>query len=204
MRVLLRLLTLFSVLCLTSCSENIIPLSRLAPDAVILAFGDSLTYGTGVNEDKSYPAVLSERTGREVINAGNPGELSKDGVTRLPEMLDEYQPSLVVLCHGGNDILRRKPSSETEQNIRRMIEQSRLAGAEVIVLAVPEFGLLAKPAEYYSLLPDTLQIPVEMEIITTLQKSSSDKSDSVHFNESGYNKMAQAVINLLRRHGALN
>jgi len=74
------------------------------PDATILCFGDSLTHGNGADPDEAYPAVLAELIGRTVINGGVPGEVTAAGVARLPGLLDEYHPALVVLLHAAGAV----------------------------------------------------------------------------------------------------
>lgn len=91
---------------LTACSSQP-KLSFLANDAVIVAFGNSLTFGTGAEPKENYPAVLEKMIGRRVVNAGVPGEVTGDGLLRLPEVLEREKPALLLLCHGGNDQLRR-------------------------------------------------------------------------------------------------
>ena len=116
---------------------------KIAPldqDSVILAFGDSLTRGTGAAKEQSYPAVLGQMLGHNIINLGIPGEVTSRGLERLPAVLDEYNPSLVLLCHGGNDFLRRHNQDETIRNLRSMIGLIREKGADVILIGVPKLG----------------------------------------------------------------
>ncbi len=117
---LVTLLIVVAVVLLTACSKTA-QLPLLASDATILAFGDSLTAGTGAGDAESYPAVLSSLTGRKVINAGVPGEVSASGVQRLPKLLDRERPALLILCHGGNDMLGHADHQLIADNLRSMI-----------------------------------------------------------------------------------
>ena len=78
------LAALWLSLALAGCGEKTPGLPRLAPSDVVVAFGDSLTYGTGAAESESYPAVLGQLTGRTIVRAGVPGEVTAQGLARLP------------------------------------------------------------------------------------------------------------------------
>jgi len=87
---------------------------------LILAFGDSLTYGFGTArpERESYPARLEALTGQPVVNAGVNGETSAEGLRRIDRLLERHRPGLTLLCLGGNDILRGLPRDRLKQNLR--------------------------------------------------------------------------------------
>jgi len=178
-------------------------LDALAPDAVILAFGNSLTFGTGARPAQSYPAVLAELTGRDVINAGAPGEVSKTGLKRLPRLVERHEPDLVVICHGGNDLLRRLGDEQLEQNLRDMVMMLREGDIAVVMLGVPEPGLFLSSADVYEEVADDLDVPLEDDIVPDLLGDNQFKSDQIHPNAKGYRRMAEAVHQLLVDSGAL-
>ncbi|GGX52915.1 arylesterase [Saccharospirillum salsuginis] len=187
---------------LMGCSQDP-SLQPLHSGSRILAFGDSLTEGVGADDAAAYPAVLSSLTGLEVINAGISGEISAEGLRRLPTVLDRYEPDLVVLCHGGNDLLRKMDPALTKANLAAMIELIREHGAEVVLISVPEPGIFLSSADYYAEVAKAYDVPVEDDILTELQGDSGMKSDRVHFNAAGYSAMAQAVKRLMEQNGAL-
>lgn len=199
---LLVCLVFASILLINSCSPGPV-LSPLARDSVILAFGDSLTYGTGVQSENAYPSVLQKLTGLRVVNAGVPGEISSEGLTRLPEQLDKYRPDLVIICHGGNDILRKLSFAEAEKNLRKMVELSQNHGVQVVLINVPKFGIWKSSPEYYARIAKDLSIPLEQSILPELEFDAAMKSDPIHLNETGYRKFAEAIASLLKKHGAL-
>src|SRR6267378_5287430 len=132
-----RLLIL--LLALAACGERP-KLERLPTSAVVLAFGDSLTFGTGATEAESYPAQLEQLIGRRVVRAGVPGEVTAQALARLPEMLDEHAPRLLLLCIGGNDFLRRLGNPQAEGNVRAMVKLARGRGVDVLLIGTPEPG----------------------------------------------------------------
>jgi acyl-CoA thioesterase-1 len=150
---------LFCLLILTLCGCEGPQLRPLTADATILAFGDSLTYGTGAKRTESYPAILAELTGHRVINAGIPGEVSSNGLTRLPGALAEHQPQILILCHAGNDFLRRKNIQEAESNVRAMIALAREQGVEVVLIGVPQLGLFLDTAPFYEQIAKDFALP---------------------------------------------
>jgi len=178
-------------------------LSPLSAQARILAFGDSLTFGTGSPSGQGYPEVLAELTGLEVINAGVPGETTTQGRQRLPRVLAQHGPDLVVLIHGGNDSLRRQPAQTTRDNLLAMVESIRASGAQVVMLAVPGASLTLAPPDYYAELASATSVPMDDGTLKRLLRSSEYKSDQVHFNAAGYRLLAEAVRDLLRVSGAL-
>jgi lysophospholipase L1-like esterase len=191
-----------AALALTGCGDSP-KLARLAPTAVVLAFGDSLTYGTGAAEAESYPAQLERIIGRKVVRAGVPGEVSAQALARLPAALDEHQPTLLVLCIGGNDFLRNLSQAEAAANVRRMIALAKGKGSDVLLIGAPEKGLLLTPPKFYAEIARELGIPYEGKVIGEILRSPELKSDPIHPNARGYRLMAERVAALLRQAGAL-
>ena len=178
-------------------------LEKLPPDAVILAFGDSLTYGTGAGEEASYPAQLEKLIGRKVVRSGVPGEVSAAGLARLPKVLDEHQPHLVILTHGGNDFLRKLDKQAAVANLRAMVKVVRDRGIPVVMVGVPEPGLLVSTAAFYEEIAGEFRLPYEGSILSTVLRDTSLKSDLVHPNAEGYRRIAEALSKLLREAGAV-
>lgn len=194
---------LLAALILVSGCSKAPKLPPLATDAVVLAFGDSLTYGTGANEEQSYPAQLAKLTGWRVVREGVPGEVSGAGLARLPATLEAHQPKLLLLCHGGNDFLQRLPKEKAAENLRAMIRLAKARGVEVLLIGTPEPGLTVTAAAFYADIAKEFHIPYEGDVLGKILKDGSLKADQVHPNALGYRLMAERVLDLLKRSGAL-
>jgi len=168
-------------------------IAPLTPNSSIVAFGDSLTHGTGAGGGQPYPAVLSELLGIPVVNAGVPGETTSEGLKRLPQVLAEHQPQLVILCEGGNDFLRRQSQKRLFDNLAEMITLIRDSGANVILVGVPQLGLLVDTHPDYLRLAEAVKVPYEGEIVADLLTDRNLKSDTIHPNATGYRLMAEAI-----------
>lgn len=187
----------------TACSEQP-KLEPLGTEASILAFGDSLTYGTGAAPDKSYPARLQQLSGHTVINAGKPGETSEQGLRRLPSLIERYQPELIVICHGGNDILQKKLLRDTRANIQQMIDLARENGIQVVLVSIPRFGVLnLEPAPFYIELAEYNHMPLVKGVLSDILSKNRLKSDRVHPNADGYERMAEGIYQVLSETGAI-
>jgi lysophospholipase L1-like esterase len=193
----------FGATLLAACGERPPPLPRLEPNAVVLAFGDSLTHGTGAAQSESYPAVLERLIGRKVVSAGVPGEVSATGLDRLPEVLEQTQPKLVILCHGGNDFLRKLPEAQPAANVRAMVKLARDKGVDVVLVGVPRLGLTGSPAGFYADIAREFRIPYEGGVLQSVLTDNELKSDWVHPNAKGYARIAQSLADLLKRAKAI-
>jgi acyl-CoA thioesterase I len=190
------------VLALVGCGERP-KLERLAPDAVVLAFGDSLTYGTGAAEDESYPAQLEKLIGRRVVRAGVPGEVTAQALARLPATLDEHAPRLLLLCIGGNDFLRRLGNQQAEKNVRDMVKLAQSRGVAVLLIGTPEPGLTASPPAFYAGIAKEYRVPYEGGMLGEVLKDHSLKADPIHPNARGYRLIAERLAEMLRKSGAI-
>lgn len=191
------------LLIVNGCSKTPL-LQPLLPNDVVVAFGDSLTFGTGTSTENSYPAQLSKLINRTVINAGIPGEITETALARLPSVIKQYHPKLLIICHGGNDILQKIPVENTEHNLKAMIQLAKEQQIDVVIIAVSGLNLWAKPLPLYNNMAQQFSLPIESSIIQSLQKDRSMKSDSVHFNALGYQTMAKAIKNTLIKSKAIN
>jgi lysophospholipase L1-like esterase len=203
MRLARALAVAAAALLLASCGPPLPKLPRLDAGAVVLAFGDSLTYGTGAAREEAYPEVLGHLISRKVVGAGVPGETSDQGLQRLPGVLEEVKPQLLILCHGGNDFLRRTGEEAAAANVREMIRLAQSQGVAVMLLATPKPGFGASKVKFYEEIARELAIPVETDVLADVLSSNRTKSDLVHPNAEGYRRVAEAVAKVLRRAGAV-
>jgi len=197
----LTILLLLLPLLLSSCERG--TLEPISEEGAILAFGDSLTVGVGTTASQSYPSILAQLCGHEVINAGISGETTAQGVKRLPRLLDEIQPELLLLLEGGNDILRNHEQDQTKAHLARMIEIAQDMGIQVVLIGVPTKNLFSDRAEFYQQLAEEYQLVLIDDLIAKLLRTPGYKSDAIHLNAKGYRALAENIYTVLKQQGAV-
>ena len=117
-----------------------VPLSGIG--ATILVLGDSISAGYGIPREAGWVALLERHLARQytaefqVVNASISGETTAGGRFRLPSLLEQHDPELVIIALGGNDGLRGLSLDQMEENLRTMVAASRQRGSEVMLLSV--------------------------------------------------------------------
>ncbi|MEO7390986.1 MAG: GDSL-type esterase/lipase family protein [Ramlibacter sp.] len=202
------LLAALSSFALAACGRKP-KLAAVAPGATVLALGDSITWGTGAAPESSYPTVLAALTGWEVVNGGVPGDTSAGALARLPELLQQHAPRLVLVGIGGNDFLRRMPTADTRANIRSICVQAAASGAQVLLVAIPEPSAIAAVVRslgdhpMYQELAKELKLPLHAGGWASVLSDPSLRSDPIHANAQGYAKFAQGLAKTARDLGLL-
>ncbi len=156
----------------------------------IVCFGDSITAGVGADGAPTYPDLLAQRLDADVVNAGYPGATAADLLARLPEAL-AHDPWLVIVEAGGNDMLRRVPVAETEAAVRGLVQGVLAAGAVPMLVEIrAPFGGLG---DLFVRLGDEYDVPVVEDVLPEILLDRRLKSDEIHPNAAGYERLAAAV-----------
>jgi len=180
--------------------KNPIETNKLLPTDKIVAFGDSLTYGHGVDTIYSYPSVLSQLSGHIVENEGLSGEISALGIRRLSKVLMRSDAKLMILCHGGNDILQRRSYKDLKKNLKTMINMAQSKNMQVVLIGVPDISLVGLSVpELYQEVASEEEILYIDDLLEDILSDSSLKGDHVHPNAIGYRKMADEIYKFLSK-----
>lgn len=173
----------------------------------VLALGDSLTAGAGVTPETAWPNLLASRTGWVVINGGVNGDTSGAALQRLPSLLEEHTPVLVLVTLGGNDMLRRIPQAETVTNLEKIITMVRAQGAKPVLLATPNPSLMGavfqnlSAPDFYREISDAQQIPLIEDAIADVLSKPQLKGDPLHPSAAGHALLSESIFKELQSIG---
>lgn len=185
------------------CSKKSKPQGKTLPkEAVLLCLGDSLTFGYGA-PGASYPQQLEQLTGYVTKNAGINGDTAEGALTRLPALLQENTPGLVLISIGGNDFLRNMPLDRTRAALKSLV-QTAAAGAQVVLVAQPKPVFISaatgslKDHEVYAEVAKETGTPLFSDGWSYVLSRSELRSDQIHANAEGYKVFAERLAAWLR------
>jgi len=187
--ILLGVFVILVVFCRTVLYSPV-PTNARPSGETIVCFGDSLTFGTGAGPDESYPSRLASLLGRDVINAGVPGNTTAEALQRLEDDVLAHNPRIVLITLGGNDLMRDVPRDDAFENLEVIVRRIHQQGALVVVggIDVPLFDR-GFDEGYEDLQRSTgcLLIP---NVLKGLIGKHNLMADRIHPNGNGYKIMA--------------
>ncbi|MFN7712024.1 MAG: GDSL-type esterase/lipase family protein [Curvibacter sp.] len=198
-----------SLALLVACGRRKPAAQPLPAGSTVLALGDSLTSGVGATPETAYPAVLQALTGWQVVNGGVSGDTAAQALARLPALLQEHAPALVIVSIGGNDFLRQMSAGAARATIAEICRTARTAGAQVLLVAVPQVSLLAAGTgrlsdhPLYAELAAELKMPLHATGWAEVLSRPELRADTVHANAQGYRVFAEGLRDTLRKTGWL-
>ncbi|MCB1705112.1 MAG: arylesterase [Halioglobus sp.] len=181
----------------------------LPHDAVVLAFGDSVTHGVGAGAGEDYPSQLAALTGLRVVNAGVSGDTARAARSRLQPLLAREQPDLVIVELGGNDFLRKTSEQQVKAFLADIIGAARGAGAQVVLVSVPRLSLLRasvgalKDSAIYAELAAEEGVILVPDTFSQILSDSALRADEIHPNAQGYRVLADSIHAVMLDSGLL-
>jgi lysophospholipase L1-like esterase len=173
----------------------------------VLALGDSLTAPHGIKPGEDWPTLLGQKTGWIVINAGVSGDTSAGALGRLPGLLEEHQPQLVLVSLGGNDMLRKQPQTQTVANLGRILDMAAARGAKTVLLATPKPSIAGavfnnlSAADFYADVAKDKKVPLIKYALPEVLSDTALKSDQLHPNAAGHALLSEKILDELKKIG---
>lgn len=184
-------------------------MAQNAAAGTVLIVGDSISAGFGLDTRLGWVSLLEQRLKQEgfddkVVNASISGDTSAGGQARLPALLAEHKPELVILELGGNDGLRGMPPTQLQQNLAAMIQQSKKAGAKVLLLGMrlpPNYGVRYTTAfaEVFPKVAEENDIPLVPFLLEGIGGvPSMVQSDGIHPTAEAQSRLLDNVWPMLK------
>lgn len=183
------------VLPLGGCRRSWTITNAYPSGANVIALGDSLTEGYRVDPGEGWPEQLSAIVGRPILNRGVSGNTTGDALARLERDVLADDPRVVLVCLGGNDMLRQMPADQQFDNLRTIIRRIQGKGALVVLIGTEGFRILSKVDygdRYEALARETGAVYVP-DLMKGVLLDRASMVDQIHPNARGYAKIARRI-----------
>ena len=167
------------------CSLWALPAMAAAPKApLILVVGDSISAEYGLARGQGWVALLAQRLAekklaQQIQNASISGDTTSGGLARLPALLQQHKPAIVIIELGGNDALRGLPLASSRANLKAMVQAAKSAGARVLLLGMqvpPNYG--ASYQREFSTMFEQVASQEKAALVPFLLKGIADQADA--------------------------
>lgn len=202
-----KLIAFLILIILAACGSDQPKNASIPQGATVLILGDSLSYGTGANAGEDYPSLIAKAMNWNIVNAGVPGDTTAGGFARLPDLLNQHQPKLLIVELGGNDFLRRLPQDQTIANLKSILSLSKAQGISTVLVAIPEFNALQAAIgnlsdhTMYETIAEETATPLITEVFSDVLSDKALKADEVHPNAQGYMEVGNKMREKLKQLG---
>ena len=191
-KLLLFVLLGFSIIVSAGCARQEVK-NVNSSGKTIICFGDSITFGYGVDPSNAYPAVLSEWLNIPVVNSGIDGDTTDQALKRLASDVLEKDPLLVVVEFCGNDFLEKIPTQTTVSNISLMVDKIQEQGAMVAIVDISAGMFMAQYRMDFRRLAQEKDAIFISGVLDKIITNPSMKSDFLHPNAKGYRLVAERI-----------
>lgn len=200
------ILLIAAIVLIAACSSKTKE-QALPAGSVVLALGDSLTQGAGVTREEAWPDLLANKTGWVVVNGGVNGDTSEAALRRLPNLLEQHNPVLVLVALGGNDMLRHIPQQQTVANLEQILTLIKAHGAKPVLLETPNPSLMGavfqnlSAPDFYRKVAEEQQVPLIEDAIAEVISDPKLKGDPLHPNAAGHMRLSEKIFKELKSIG---
>ena len=190
--------------------------SPAAQADTVMVLGDSLSAGYGIELSQGWVSLLQQRLNTDpafargrphrVINASASGETSSGGLARLPRLLSQHRPDVLILELGGNDGLRGQPPAQLAQNLSRMVQLGQAQGSKVVLVGMripPNYGRAYTEAfaQVYPRVATQYHLPLVPFLLHQVAgQASLMQADGIHPNARAQPIMLRQVLPVLQQH----
>ncbi len=194
------LLFFTSLFLLTNCHSKLPEITNLNQGSgnTVIALGDSITTGYGLNSEDAYPSLLSREFGFPILNRGVNGDTTEEALQRLEKDVLSQSPWLVIVALGGNDFLKKVPKTETKQNLESIVNKIHNRGAIVVLLGM-NLGLFQDEYQeiYQNIANDTGCYLIPQILKGIIDNPNHRQQDIIHPNKIGQELLANKIIQAL-------
>lgn len=168
-------------------------------DALVVVFGDSITYGLGTSLGKDYASLLSKELSVRMINAGAINDNTSKALNRLQQNVLSLNPDVVIVFLGGNDFIEGVPANIAAENLKKIADQIQKIGAKVILVGI-SYRFISDYERAFEQIAHELNVAGYVpNVLSGIVLRPDLMTDQIHPNDAGHQIIAQRIRPVLEK-----